>query len=127
MYKFVCGMYKFVCGLWANVAQVIFFRKVGQARSRQYFVGYSSAKRLFSPQKSKFVQYFLETLGSKFNWSKPYAMLSERVQTTMHIKNPVQCCLKTLGTTPLKSKLYAILCEKLQTTLHKKKLCGMLS
>ena len=45
-------------------------------------------------------------------------MLSERLQTTLHKKNPVQFCLDTLGTTLHRSKLYAMLPEKLQTTLY---------
>ena len=32
------------------------------------------------------VQYFLDNLGSTLNRPKPYTMLSERVQTTLHME-----------------------------------------
>ena len=54
-------------------------------------------------------------------------MLSERLKTTLHQKDPVQFCLDTLGTTLHRSKLYAMLLDKLQITWHKKKSCAILS
>ena len=45
------------------------------------------------------VQCCLNTLGTILHRSKPYEMLPERLQTTLHRKKPVQCCLNTPGTT----------------------------
>ena len=48
-------------------------------------------------------------------------MLSERLQTTSHGKNLVQCSLNTPEITLHRSKPYAMLSERLQTTLQRKK------
>ena len=98
-------------------------------------------------------QCFPNTLGTLLHRSKPYAMLPERLQTTLHQKNlwnvvfckghssmqcclesfrehcirknPVQCCLKTIGTTLHSWKPFPMLSKRLETTLHKKKLCAI--
>ena len=53
--------------------------------------------------------------------------MSERPQTTLHKKYPLQFYLNTLGTTLHRWKPYAMLSKNIQTTLHKKKfLCNVL-
>ena len=53
-------------------------------------------------------------------------MLSKRLQTTLHNKNPFQCCANTVVTTLHRQKPYEMLSKRLQTTLHWKKSYSML-
>ena len=60
------------CGLWAKNAQVIFQCYVGQAKSRQHFIGYSPAKKCLHALEqhctSNFLkQYCLTTYVDNFN------------------------------------------------------------
>ena len=73
------------------------------------------------------VLFNVNTLRTTLHRSKPYAILSERLQTTLHRKSPVQYSLNTPGITLHRSKAYAVLSEKLQITLLKKKSCSILS
>ena len=79
------------------------------------------------------VQCCLNTLGTTLHRSQPYAILSERPQTTLHKKilcnfrlqtifhNKILCNFALmLWTTLHRSKPYAMLCERLQTKLHPK-------
>ena len=61
--------------------------------------------------RENLVQCFLNTLGTIYNKSKPYALLSERIQTALQKKkkNPVQCCFNNLGTTLHRSKSYPMI------------------
>ena len=98
-------------------------------------------------------QYCLNTLGTILHRSKPYAMLPQRIQRTLHkknpvqccliknpmqwcprgsrqhciIKNPVQCCLNTLGTILHGTKSYAILLRGSRQHCIIKKSSSMLS
>ena len=54
--------------------------------------------KLQTLQKKNSGHCCLNTFGTTLHSSKPYAMLSERLQTTYHRKNPVQCCLNIPGT-----------------------------
>ena len=84
---------------------------------RQYCTGKNQLQccprgsRQFSPSENP-AQFFLITLGTLFNSSKPYTLLPKRLQTKFHQKkprvnvvlillgrNPVQCCLNTPRTT----------------------------
>ena len=89
--------------------------------------------------KSNAMQCCLNTLGITLHRSKPYAILSERLQTTLHKKtlcnfalmllgqhctgqNPMQCCPR--GSRQLCIRENLVQCclnilERLQTTLHK--------
>ena len=69
------------------------------------------------------VQCFLHTFGTTLHRLKPYAILSERLQTILHKKKVCAICLNTLGITLHRSKSYVMLSEWLQTTLYKKKSC----
>ena len=72
-------------------------------------------------KKSRSVLSF-NTLGTILRRFKPYAIFSERLQTTLLRKNLVKCCLNSLGTTLHRSKLNEMLFERLQTALHRKSL-----
>ena len=74
------------------------------------------------------VQSCLNTPGRTLHRTKPYAMLSKRLQTTLcKKKSCVILFFSTLGATLHGSKLHVMLSERLLTTLHEKKSCSMMS
>ena len=56
---------------------------------------------------------------------KPYAILSEKLQTTIHQKILFNVVLILLGQHCAGQNIYAMLSERLQTTIHKKILCNV--
>ena len=66
------------------------------------------------------VKSCLNTLGKKFHRWKSYAMLSERLRTTLYKKKACTIWLNILETTLHKSKPYAMLPVRLNATLYKK-------
>ena len=78
--------------------------------------------------RKNLAQFCLNTLRTKLHRRKPYAMLSQRLQSTLYKKKPCEIfCLNTLGTTLHRSKPYAMLSKMLRTKLHKKKSYSMSS
>ena len=69
---------------------------------RQYCTGFSSVQ--YCPKSI----IFWDNITQK----KPYTVLSLRLQTILHKKNPVQCCLNTLWTTLHRWKPCAILSKR---------------
>ena len=82
--------------------------------SRQHFI------------RKSFVQFCLNTLGTTLDRSKPYAIIYERLQATMHKKKSCAKFSYTLGTTLHSWKPYAMLPKRLHTILYKKKSCVIL-
>ena len=66
------------------------------------------------------VQFRLNALGATLHRSKPYAMLPERLQTTLHKRKSCAMLSQYSLENIAQLKPYAMLPERLQTTLHKK-------
>ena len=116
--------YEFVCGLWANIAQVIFLCNVEQARSRQYFVSNSPARRLLRalgqhctsnfPQQCYLTAY-LDNFGQTIFLCNPRS-LSDNIAQGFYLCNG---CSKSIKTTLNEVFSYAMLFGASKTTLHK--------